>query len=817
LHTFTGTTTINAGKLILERDVPATSSSGYSGLGTLVIQPSSNSFTSAVSYPIAGFTVSSSIGGLTIGKPTNTAAIAFANATSIAGPITAYGGTIALDANITTTNNGDVSLFTDAALGGLTSAVRNISAAGSFNYIPRSDLFSAPVTYPITNLNLTSTGLLIGKPTNTANITFANTTTVAGPITAYGGTITLDANLSTTSNGNISLYTDNALGGLGTARTLTAAGAFKYIPRTTTFTDHVTYPIANLTATSTGLTIGKTTNDKNITVTQDVTGPFGIELYGNTVNINSNLTTTGINAIMYLKGNTTIAAGKSITSGGNFTHDGNMTFKSDANGTATFGSLGGTFTKVSGTATVERFVPAKRAWRLLTAPLKGATNTTIPSNWQGITGEGFLLFSPATYQSNTMTGYTTGGGMPNIWKYNNGWQSIPNLTAENLYTSTGNNGFLVLATGPSNSTNIVTNATATTLKPKGDLITGDVTHTLTANEFKLIANPYASPINTVNLAATNTGSKIWMVDPTLGTVGGYVAYDGSNWTPAIPTANDAYIQSGQGFFVRTESNATFTISETHKVSGNSNTWFQRSTAVNPTTESADKIRVLLYKQDNTEWKLADGLLAVNSASGNNEVDNTDTGKISNFNENLLFRNGTSNLAIEYRGLPTADTTQPMSLTGTTVQPYQLKVKAESYTNSNLQPYIEDTQTGTVTSIPTDGSEIVLPFTGVVTSSKNPDSRFKIIYLSTLSTKNPEVLSVGVYPNPVNTGVFTVLLKDNTTPASYKLTNLLGQQVQVGKLMSLSNSVNISSLQIGIYILKVDQERKTFTTKLIVNK
>jgi autotransporter-associated beta strand protein len=813
LNTYTGATTINAGKLILERNVPITSSTGFSGTGELVIQPSSASFTNALNYPLSGFTVSSTIGGLTIGKLGNTANLTVTNNTSADGPITFFSGTITLNANVTANNNGAISFYSDNAIAGL-SAQRNVTAAGSFNYIPQSNSFAAAVSYPITNLNLSSSGLQIGKLSNATNITFGSNTSIAGPITAYGGIVTLDANLTTTNNGNIALYTDNPLGGLSTARTLTVAGAFKYIPRGTAFTADVTYPITNLTATSTGLTIGKTTNDKNITISQDVIGGAGIELYGNNLNINANLKTTS-SANMYLKGNATIAATKYIQSNGDFTHDGNLIFKSTDTGTAAFGSLGGTFTKVSGTATVERYVPAKRGWRLLTAPLKGATNTTIPSNWQGITGEGLVLFSPVTYQSNSMTGYTTGGGSPNIWKYNNGWQSIPNLTAENLFTSTGNSGFLVFATGPSDSANIVTDATVTTLKPKGDLITGNVTHTLTANEYKLIANPYASPINTVNLAAANTGSKIWMVDPTLGTYGGYATYDGTDWTPVAPTTNDAYIQSGQGFFVRAASNTTFTISESHKVSGNSNTWFQRSAAATKTTETADKIRVLLYKQNNAEWKLSDGVLAVNSASGNNEVDNTDTGKMSNFNENLLFRNGTSNLAIEYKGLPAAGTTQPMCLTGTTVQPYQLRVKTESYFNSDLQPYLEDTQAGILTAIPTDGSEVVLPFTGVVASSTNQDSRFRIVYQSSLGTNKLNLMSVGVYPNPVNAGVFTVLLKENTTPANYKLTNLLGQQVQVGKLMSLSNSVNVTSLQVGIYILEVEQQEKTFTTKLII--
>lgn len=650
---------------------------------------------------------------------------------------------------------------------------------------------------------------------NTSDILFTATASVAGPITAYGGTITLNANLATTNNGTISLYSDYPLGGLSTARTLTAAGAFKYIPRATAFTADVTYPITNLTATSTGLTIGNTTNDKNITITQDVTGGAGIELYGANVNINANLKTTS-SATMYLKGNTTIAAQKYIESNGNFTHDGNLIFKSDANGTAAFGPLGGTFTTVSGTATVERYVPAKRGWRLLTAPLQGATNTTIPSNWQGINGEGLLLFGPTTYQSNTMTGYTTGGGNPNIWKYNNGWQTIPNLTSENLFTSAGNNGFLVFATGPQGSPNILTDATETTLKPKGDLITGNVTHTLTANQYKLIANPYASPINTVNLVAANTGSKVWMIDPTLGTYGGYAAYDGTNWTPVTPTTNDSYIQSGQGFFVRTASNATFTISESHKVSGNSNTWFQRSTSATPTPKSDDKIRILLYKQDNAEWKLADGVLAVNSNTGNNAVDETDTNKMTNFNENIMFRNGTTNLAIEYSALPQVGYVQPMRLTATTIQPYQLRLFTENYTNASVTPLLEDTVAGTFTPIPTDGSVLTVPFTGITATSNAPDQRFRIVYQKgELSNVDFTPLWAAVYPNPVKDGILNVHLNTLEASTNFTLTNLVGQLVHQGKLENIQNTVALPQLPEGMYMLSITQEGKQYNSKIYI--
>ena len=569
--------------------------------------------------------------------------------------------------------------------------------------------------------------------------------------------------------------------------------------------------------TATGLTIGNTTNDKDITINQDVIGGAGIELFGANVNINANLKTTSSAATMYLKGNTTINALKYIESNGNFTHDGNLIFKSDANGTAAFGPLGGTLTTVSGTATVERFVPAKRAWRLLTAPLQGVINTTIPSNWQGINGEGLLLFGPTTYQSNTMTGYTTGGGNPNIWKYNNGWQAIPNLTSENLFTSAGNNGFLVFATGPQGSPNITTDATETTLKPKGDLITGDVTHTLTANQFKLIANPYASPINTeILVGAANTGSKVWMIDPTLGTYGGYAAYDGTNWTPVTPTTNDSYIQSGQGFFVRTASNATFTISESHKVSGNSNTWFQRSTSATSTPKSDDKIRILLYKQDNAEWKLADGVLAVNSNTGNNAVDETDTNKMTNFNENIMFRNGTTNLAIEYSALPQVGYVQPMRLTATTIQPYQLRLFTENYTNASVTPLLEDTVAGTFTPIPTDGSVLTVPFTGITATSNAPDQRFRIVYQKgELSNVDFTPLWAAVYPNPVKDGILNVHLNTLEASTNFTLTNLVGQLVHQGKLENIQNTVALPQLPEGMYMLSITQEGKQYNSKIYI--
>lgn len=513
-------------------------------------------------------------------------------------------------------------------------------------------------------------------------------------------------------------------------------------------------------------------------------------------------------------GGLTINSGKTLTIAGTADFGGKtVIIKSDLNGTGAIGQVTGTLTGATN-VTVERYLPAKRGWRLLTAPLKGSSSNTVASNWQGTANEGLLLFSPATYQTQTMTGYTTGGGSPNIWKYNSTstqWQSIADISTEGLFSSTVNNGFLVFATGPSNSSNIASGSTDTTLKPVGQLITGSVPYSLTANKYYLIGNPYASPLDTEAMVQAHANSKAYMVDPTISTVGGYVTFDGSNWS-VLPSGSDKYIQSGQGFFLKSTTGGTFTIAETHKVSGNTNTWFQRTT----TDTSADKLRVMLYKQSNSTWQLADGILAVNSASGNDEVDAVDTDKMSNFNENLWFKNGTSNLAIEYRGLPAAGTLQPLQLTGTSAQGYELRIKTENYSNSNLTPYLENTQTGALTAIPTDGSEVAVPFTGIAATSAAPDTRFRIVYQSALHLEDTNSLAVGVYPNPVNEGLFTVVVPQANTPASYTLTNLLGQEVQKGTLLTTNNSIQVQPLTPGVYLLQVNQEGKQFTTKIMIN-
>jgi autotransporter-associated beta strand protein len=230
LNTYAGATNITAGSLILERDIPATSSSGFSGAGKLVIQPSSNSFTSAVSYPIAGFNISSGIGGLTIGKTSNVANVTFTTSTTIAGPIAAYGGTIAINGALTATN-ANITLGATTAVTQTQAITANgisLSGAGNFtlnNTSNNSATISAGTNdAKIGNLSYTdaSGGLTIGNINNPGVYSSGtvNIETLNGDITLTEPLLTTNATASA-----VKLYADkNKLTGDGTGGNVTLTG-----------------------------------------------------------------------------------------------------------------------------------------------------------------------------------------------------------------------------------------------------------------------------------------------------------------------------------------------------------------------------------------------------------------------------------------------------------------------------------------------------------------------------------------------------------------------------------------------------------------
>ncbi len=95
------------GNIVLRADrfhANATVTNQVLGAGTLAIEPVSASFNST--FTTSGWTFGSSLGGITLGKPGNTAAVTLAAPLSVAGPVRVHGGDIQVKGDLTTTTAG---------------------------------------------------------------------------------------------------------------------------------------------------------------------------------------------------------------------------------------------------------------------------------------------------------------------------------------------------------------------------------------------------------------------------------------------------------------------------------------------------------------------------------------------------------------------------------------------------------------------------------------------------------------------------------------------------------------------------------------
>jgi hypothetical protein len=91
------------------------------------------------------------------------------------------------------------------------------------------------------------------------------------------------------------------------------------------------------------------------------------------------------------------------------------------------------------------------------------------------------------------------------------------------------------------------------------------------------------------------------------------------------------------------------------------------------------------------------------------------------------------------------------------------------------------------------------------------STWSSVTTATLSVSQNQIEGLKVYPNPVTNGTFYI----NTSADSTKevvVYDVLGKQVAK---TSTTNAVNVSNLKGGVYIVKITEDGKTATRKLII--
>ncbi len=323
---------------------------------------------------------------------------------------------------------------------------------------------------------------------------------------------------------------------------------------------------------------------------------------------------------------------------------------------------------ITGKVTVERYIPARRSWRLLTAPIHPVSNLTISQAWQeGVSnasrlspvnpspGYGTNITKSTVYASD---GYDQGSTNNPSIKYYTGssWGGVP--LATNGTTPGANNGlindqqgYMLFVRGDRSiqvaGTNVVpVNAT---LRPAGRLKTG-TQPAVACNGWTVIGNPYASSINFHKLVSANPGLPeefyLWEPDLTgINEVGGWISYGAYNAgtqtytvAPLLPGSSSATntgdIPSGSAFMVNYTGNIVFT--ESCKSTEINNALFR----------PAGELRVnLLAVNTNATVSLNDGVAVLFNAGS--ETERVTVPKNRNFAE-IITINTTKPLAIEKR-------------------------------------------------------------------------------------------------------------------------------------------------------------------------
>jgi Secretion system C-terminal sorting domain len=451
---------------------------------------------------------------------------------------------------------------------------------------------------------------------------------------------------------------------------------------------------------------------------------------------------------------------------GNLYTDSNLTLRSDANLTARVAEVASE-SKIIGKANVERYIPGRRSWRLLTAPV--TSSNTILNSWQnkGIyaAGLGLLVTGP------NPTGITGNGldvsGYNNISMkgFNYSTQSFVNIANTKIAISQGskgsadNTGYFVFVRGdrtPGNT--IYGNMNATTINSIGTLQTGMQVFTATtaAGKYTLVGNPYASPVDFNKVSKKNLVNRMYVWDPALNQVGGYVMMDDLNndgvfVKSIVGSSQSKEIQSSQAFFVQTkkEGPASITFEESDKSGSNNKANFRPVTANTPAAAGTGQIitTLNLLNSDNSTT-LADGVIAEFDNLYDAGIDLDDAMKFTNSNENLAIVRNNNTLVAERRPALSFNDTVYFKLTTTTQRAYQFVFDATGLEQPGMMGFLEDSYLGTSTMVNLSGTTTV-NFSINATASSAAANRFRIVFKPAMGVLPVTISSVKAFEKNSN--------------------------------------------------------------------
>ncbi len=458
-----------------------------------------------------------------------------------------------------------------------------------------------------------------------------------------------------------------------------------------------------------------------------------IKGYGNLTLVNN--TKTLISSFAMFR-NLTIAANTTMALG-----IFNDTLKSNSQTTAYVSSLPTTAAITYGTGgfVVERHLAAYKSWRLLATPVDIATSPSISAAWRegnsafSATGYGTQITGPqgpsTASNSAVLDVYTQRGSIKSYDAESNNYIEVTNANTTKIANIAG---YYVFVRGD-RSVGVTGTTSATNLRIKGKIRTGDQTFTVPANKFASIGNPFASRIDfrTIYNSTISPSYYVWNPNPAgtfynAGKYQVYVNYGDGNYRlggPTGPIRN--YIESGQAVFIQSITGGSITVKESDKFGGSSLVSRGAEAQREGVNNSALEIN-LLTKDGNGEEVLADAAVINFDGAYNNGLDNNDVRKIVNSSDNLSIRNGSINLVLESRSKLNATDTIFLNLSNTRIGNYSFSINPSLLVYPTLQAFIVDKflQTETEVSL----SEVTnYAFATTSAATSRAGDRFMIIF------------------------------------------------------------------------------------------
>lgn len=494
--------------------------------------------------------------------------------------------------------------------------------------------------------------------------------------------------------------------------------------------------------------------------------------------------------------------------GGTLTTNNTLTLKSNANGTAQVAAIG-SGGSITGNVTVERFIPARRAYRFLSPSV--TTSTTIRQNWQedGVNTAGFGTHI-------TGTGGATYGFDPtetnnsSLLLFTNGaWVGA---TSTNVSLTAGN-AYCLMVRGD-RTTDLTTNTPATSntvLRATGTLFTGNFSPVLSAaaSGYSFIGNPYQAPLDIKTALQSSTDvnkNVVYYWDPTINARGGYITRNLQTSQNSPSSSVNDYVQPGQAFFVVNEPTLTstpaLTFTENHKSVANAAAGVFR----NANTNEYGTLRVNLQANTNNQWTTIDGALAIFNDTFSWNVTSEDATKMANLDEEVSFVQNNTSLAIALQSNPSATSELPIKIGKMRHTNYKWKFELDNYDGAT--PYLFDTLNNSYTQI---NNGTVVPFT----ADANTTNRFKIVFQNAVLSNATFQNTLAIYPNPAKAGASFYV--EGISEATVTVSNLLGQTVPV-QTKSQGTTLQVTpntSLSQGVYLVNITTQGTTQQVKWIV--